>query len=78
VRIEIGGNASIQAAGLKNVMREGSQAARPWRIIFLTLSAAILFCVLGAVWTLTQPDKTLPFGEGDALQVTASSVVDHE
>jgi len=78
VGIAIEGNASTQAAGLKYVMQEGSQPAGQWRIIFLTLLAAILFGVLGAVWTLTQPDKILPFGKGDTLQMTANSVVDHQ
>ena len=52
-------------------------ADRP-RTIFLTLSAAILFCVLGAVWALTQPDKKLAFGESNTLRMTVSSVADHE
>jgi hypothetical protein len=78
VGIVIGGSTSTQAAGLKYVSQEGSQPAGQWRIVFLALSAAILFCVLGAVWTLTQPDKTLPFGEGDTLQMTANSVAGHQ
>jgi hypothetical protein len=78
VGIVIGGNASTQAAGLKYVVQEGGQPAGQWRIIFLTLLAAFFFCVLGTLWALTQPDMTLPFGEGDTLQMTANSVVDHE
>jgi hypothetical protein len=74
VRIVIRGNTSAQAAGLRHVMQEGNLPAGPWRVIFLTFSAAILFCVLGAVWSLTQPDKTLGIGEGDILRVAASAV----
>jgi hypothetical protein len=72
VSIVIGGSASTQAAGLAHAM-EGSAPAGLWRVIFLTLSAAILFCVFGAVWSLTQPDKTLAFGEGDTLRMAAAA-----
>jgi hypothetical protein len=73
VNIVIGGNALTQEADLKYVLQEGSPPAGLWGIIFLTLSAAIFFCVLGALWALTQPHKTLAFGEGDALRVAAAA-----
>jgi hypothetical protein len=78
MRVVIGGQHLTRAAGLKYVMQESNLPARLWRTIFLTLSAAILFCVLGAVWALTQPDKKLAFGESNTLRMTVSSVADHE
>ena len=76
--ILIGSNGPAQAAGLKYGVHESSLPGGLWRIIFLALSAAILFCVLGAVWALTQPDRKLAFREGDTLRITASSVAGHE
>jgi hypothetical protein len=76
--ILIGGNTSTQAAGLKYGVHESGLPVGLWRLIFLALSAAILFCVLGAVWALTQTDKKLAFGEADILRITASSVAGHE